>query len=88
MITDVYSRVTTVLNSAIGKPAAGVPVQLQELKLDDGPTSDFQVLAQGYDLRGARIEADLIRIHPGLPTMTAVACSFILRRLPVSAGKI
>ena len=36
-----------VLNSAIGKPAAGVPVQLQEFNSADGPTADFRVLAEG-----------------------------------------
>ncbi|KAH9913323.1 transthyretin [Epithele typhae] len=36
-----------VLDSSIGKPAAGVPVQLQELTSADGPTAGFRVLADG-----------------------------------------
>ncbi|EJF67196.1 transthyretin [Dichomitus squalens] len=36
-----------VLDSSVGRPAAGVPVQLQKLKSADGPTAGFDVLADG-----------------------------------------
>ncbi|KAI0800704.1 transthyretin, partial [Fomes fomentarius] len=43
-----------VLDSSIGKPAAGVPVQLQELSSAENPAAGFSVLAEGvtdYDGR-------------------------------------
>ncbi len=40
----------TVLDSSIGKPAAGVPVQLQELRSTEDPTAGFNVLADGLVL--------------------------------------
>ena len=37
----------SVLDSSIGKPAAGVPVKLEEIKSADGPALESVILAEG-----------------------------------------
>ncbi|RDX51866.1 transthyretin [Polyporus arcularius HHB13444] len=66
-----------VLDSSIGKPAAGVPVQLQELRSTEDPTAGFNVLADGvtdYDGRCMQLypeagpgqkREDLIKLQAG-----------------------
>ncbi|CDO73070.1 hypothetical protein BN946_scf185007.g124 [Trametes cinnabarina] len=68
-----------VLDSSIGKPAAGVPVQLQQLRSADGPASTFDILAEGnsvtdYDGRCMQLypeaapgqkREDLIKLQAG-----------------------
>ncbi|KAI0652421.1 transthyretin [Trametes meyenii] len=66
-----------VLDSSIGKPAAGVPVQLQQLRSADGPSSAFETLAEGvtdYDGRCMQLypeagpgqkREDLIKLQAG-----------------------
>ncbi|KAI0363741.1 transthyretin [Pilatotrama ljubarskyi] len=66
-----------VLDSSIGKPAAGVPVQLQQLRSTDGPASTFDILAEGvtdYDGRCMQLypeaapgqkREDLIKLQAG-----------------------
>ncbi|RPD65139.1 transthyretin [Lentinus tigrinus ALCF2SS1-7] len=66
-----------VLDSSIGKPAAGVPVQLQELNSTEDPTAGFNVLADGvtdYDGRCMQLypeagpgqkREDLIKLQAG-----------------------
>ncbi|KAI0673697.1 transthyretin [Trametes maxima] len=66
-----------VLDSSIGKPAAGVPVQLQQLRSADGPASAFETLAEGvtdYDGRCMQLypeagpgqkREDLIKLQAG-----------------------
>ncbi|KAH9897843.1 transthyretin [Cubamyces lactineus] len=65
------------LDSSIGKPAAGVPVQLQQLRSADGPASTFETLADGvtdYDGRCMQLypeaapgqkREDLIKLQAG-----------------------
>ncbi|KAI0828942.1 transthyretin, partial [Trametes gibbosa] len=66
-----------VLDSSIGKPAAGVPVQLQQMRSADDPTSGFVTLAEGvtdYDGRCMQLypeatpgqkREDLIKLQAG-----------------------
>ncbi|KAL7285538.1 hypothetical protein ACG7TL_000642 [Trametes sanguinea] len=66
-----------VLDSSIGKPAAGIPVQLQQLRSANGPASTFTVLAEGvtdYDGRCMQLypevgpgqkREDLIKLQAG-----------------------